>query len=405
MDHRTRAQVDWPQPFPHEEYAARQGRLRSALKAADLSGVLVSSPPDLNYLFGYDQIWFAHDNLCVAFLPADEETHLFFDNDGHEILVSVYPEIEHLHLFKRGPVRDHIAEIAGEVAGRGWARGTIALQARCYGPHPDHLRAIGRLWEEAGARLTDGSDLIEDLRLKKSPREIAVVRAAAEIATAAMAAARDAIREGMRETDLDSVLTAELLKGGGGYPGIRNMIGAGPRAGVHHEPPSHRRFRQGDIIHIDFCSALHRYHVNCCRSFALGEVDQRWIDLFLRNAPMMDLIVAEVKPGASMQKMDEIAMAFAREHDLARHEWLIGGYTLGIAMPPDWVGRHRPRPREAIPPPKLEPGVIMNFENQYDCYRQGWESAPGAGLIDTLLMTENGFEILTPLPRELVQVG
>ena len=46
----------------------------------------------------------------------------------------------------------------------------------------------------------------------------------------------------------------------------------------------------------------------------------------------------------------------------------------------------------------------MNFENQYDCYRQGWESAPGAGLIDTLLMTENGFEILTPLPRELVHV-
>ena len=78
MDQQTRAQVDWPQPFPHEEYAARQNRLRSALKTADLSGILVSSPPDLNYLFGYDQIWFAHDNLCVAFLTADEETHLFF---------------------------------------------------------------------------------------------------------------------------------------------------------------------------------------------------------------------------------------------------------------------------------------------------------------------------------------
>jgi Xaa-Pro aminopeptidase len=405
MRQQIRDQVDWQQPFPHEEYRARQNRVRAALKVHGYSGILISSPTDLNYLFGYDQIWFSHDALCACFLAADEDGYVFFDNDGHEVLVSIYPEISDIVYFKRGKIIDHIEVIGAEVLSRGWAKGVIALQTRGYGPHPDHLRAIGLVWENAGSIIADGSDLIEDLRLIKSEREIRVVREAAEIATAAMALARDSIRVGMRETELEGIIVGEMMRRGGGYPGIRTMIGSGPRAGVHHEPPSHREFREGDIIHIDFCASLHRYHVNICRSFALGEVDSRWVDLFDRNEPMMDLIVAEIRTGDSMARIQEVADSFARNNDLARYEWLIGGYTLGIAMPPDWVGRHRPRPREAIPSPELEPGLVMNFENQYDVFEENWSSAPGAGLIDTLLVGESSMEIITPLSRKLVQVG
>ncbi|MCZ6667288.1 MAG: Xaa-Pro peptidase family protein [Gammaproteobacteria bacterium] len=405
MDQNTRNQIDWQQPFPHEEYYARQNRVRVALKAHGYTGILISSPPDLNYLFGYDHIWFSHDSLGVCFLPADEDEFVFFDNDGHEMLVSIYPEIANIVYFRRGKVADHIKVIASEVLRRGWAQGAIALQSRCYGPHPDHLRAIGRVWQDAGGEIADGSDLIEDIRLIKSGREIKVMREAAEIAVAAMSLARDSISVGMRETDLEAVIVGEMMRRGGGYPGIRTMIGGGPRAGVHHEPPSHRKFRNGDVIHIDFCASLHRYHVNICRSFALGEVDPRWINLFERSEPMMDVIVAEIRPGDSMTKMQDLADAFAQEHDLARYEWLIGGYSLGIAMPPDWVGRHRPRPREDIPPPELAPGLVMNFENQYDVLEEDWSGAAGAGLIDTLLVGDKSLEILTPLSRKLAQVG
>ena len=69
MHQPTRDQVDWEQPFPPEEYVERRAKVRQALQAQGLDGILVSSPPDLNYLFGYDHIWFAKDNLCVAFLP------------------------------------------------------------------------------------------------------------------------------------------------------------------------------------------------------------------------------------------------------------------------------------------------------------------------------------------------
>ena len=405
MHQETRDQVDWKQPFPHEEYVSRQNKVRHALTENGISGIFVTSPADLTYLFGYDQIWYSLDTLCSCFLPADGDGHVFFDNDGHVLLVSIYPEITDVCIFDRGKVADQIPVIAGEVIGRGWAKGKIAIQPRCYGPHPNHVRKIGAIWEEQGAEIADGSDLIEDVRVIKSPLEIEVMREAASIATGAMELARDSIQEGMRETELEAIIVSDMMRHGGGYPGIRTMIGGGPRAGSHHEPPSHREFQKGDIIHIDFCASLHRYHVNICRSFAFGDVDQRWIDLYERNEPMMDLFVREIRPGDSMVKFHEIGQAFAEENDLARYQWLIGGYTLGIAIPPDWVGRHRPRPREDIPPPPLDPRLVMNFENQYDAYTENWDSAPGCGLIDTLLMTKDGLEILTPMSRKLEQVG
>ena len=141
MHQATRDQVNWEQPFPHNEYVSRQNNVRRMLNTNGYSGIFISSPADLNYLFGYDQIWFSHDSLCSCFLPADDDGHVFFDNDGHELLVSIYPEIGEIYYFKRGKVVDQISSIFSEVARQGWVRGTIALQPRCYGPHPDHIRA------------------------------------------------------------------------------------------------------------------------------------------------------------------------------------------------------------------------------------------------------------------------
>ena len=75
-----------------------------------------------------------------------------------------------------------------------------------------------------GARVVDATDLIEDIRLVKSPIEVVHVRKAAAIADEAMAAARDAIRPGITETELEGVIMGTMMKAGGGYPGIRTMV-------------------------------------------------------------------------------------------------------------------------------------------------------------------------------------
>jgi len=404
MQQSIRDRIDWEQPFPTEEYAERRRQVRAAMARDGIDGILVTGAADVNYLTGYDQIWHSYLNIIGIFLRAEEESTLFFDNDGHIVLQSTTPDIDEVVVMPRGAAVSHVPLVAEAIRARGWAKGRIALQPWCYGPHPTLLEAIGERLSAAGAAITDGSTMVEDVRLIKSPREVAVMREAGRVADLAMAAARDAIQPGLRETDVDAALTAAMMGDGCGYPGIRSMVGSGPRSGAHHGPATHRRLKAGDVVHIDFCASLHRYHVNLSRSFAVGPADPRWHDLMDKAAGCIDAVLEAVTPGDSMARVQEVADAYTDSQGLRSYVWLIGGYTLGIAMPPDWVGRHRPKPREDVPVPDLEPGIVFNYENQFDVF-EGWPGGTGAAYIETFLVTEDGLELLSKLPRTLVIAG
>ncbi|MBT7613341.1 MAG: aminopeptidase P family protein, partial [Rhodospirillaceae bacterium] len=264
----------------------------------------------------------------------------------------------------------------------------------------DDLRA--RL-EAGGATVEDHSFLVEELRFVKSRAEIAVVRRTAAIADNAMEEARDAIAEGVMETELEGIIMASMMKSGGGYPGIRTMLGSGPRAGTHHSPPQHRRIRQGDLIFVDFCGCLHRYHVNVNRTFSLGEPDPRWTTLMDNSAGCVDAVTGGVKVGDPLSKVQEVADAYTDKVGLRDYVWFVGGYSLGIAMPPDWCGSHWVAPRENLGDRVITPGQVFNLENQFDVW-EDWPGGSGAAWIDSFLVTENGLEVLSRLPRNLVVV-
>lgn len=401
-----RDMIDWEQPFPPEEYAARRARLQSALQGAGYDGILVTAPRDYHYLSGHDHIWHHLGHVTGLFFEARSGRNVFFDQASHRAIVSTTPEISDIIYHERGKASDQAKITAEALIGEGLAKGRVAIQTWGYGLHPDLVRAMGEQFSAAGAEVVEDSTLIEDLRLYKSSREVKVMREAGNFAKEAMAAARDAIEPGVRETEIDAAICFSLMKNGCGHPGIRNMIGSGPRSGHHHSAASHRALREGDVVHVDFCASLHRYHTNISRSFAVGRVDPRWHDLMTRSAGCTNAIVAAVRPGDPYSRVQEAADRFIADAgiDRARYEWYIGGYVLGIAFPPDWVHRHRPVPREDAPDVAMEPGMVFNFEVQYDVF-DGWPGGSGAGWIDSYLMTEEGLEVLTEMPRDLVVTG
>jgi len=404
MQQYLRDQVDWPQAFPAEEYATRRRRVREALAAADIDAVFVTLPADLTYLTGYDMIWYHLRSLTGVLVRADTDATVFFDSVSHTTIVSTTPEIGEIVWLGRTGVDDCIALIASELAGRGLAGKRVALQRWGHAPHADVMDALGAALEGAAMTVTDASFLVEEVRLVKSPLEIEVVRRAAAMADAAMAAARDAIHPGVTETALEGIIMGSLMAAGGGYPGIRTMIGSGPRAGTHHSAPTLRQVRQGELVFIDFCAALHRYHVNLNRTFSLGEPDPRWVTLMDASAGCIDAIVAAIEPGDTMFKVHQVADDYVDAAGLRPNMWYNGGYTLGIAAPPDWVGVHRTHPTPDAPDDRpLETGMVFNLENQFDVW-EDWPGGSGAAYIETFLMTDTGLEVLSTLPRNLIVV-
>ncbi|MDA1071941.1 MAG: Xaa-Pro peptidase family protein [Proteobacteria bacterium] len=396
-----RDQIDWEQPFTSQEYADRRRRVREAMAAAELDAIYVTNPADLTWLTGYDMIWYHLKNLTGLLLRADRDETTFFDSPSHTTIVSTTPEITDWHVTTYD--REHLPQVVEGIAARGLGKGRIGIQPWNFAPHALVYAELESALKAGGARVSDASYLVEELRFVKSPAEIAVVRRAAEIADDAMAAARDAIAEGVIETQLEGVIMASMMAAGGGYPGIRSMIGSGPRAGTHHSPPQHRRIRRGDLVFVDFCGCLHRYHVNVNRTFSLGEPDPRWTAMMDKSAGCTPAVVEGVKVGDPLSKVQEVADAYIDAAGLRKHVWFVGGYSLGIAMPPDWCGSHWVKPRPELGERYLTPGQVFNLENQFDVW-DNWPGGSGAAWIDSFLVTENGLEVLSKHPRNLVVV-
>ena len=214
MLEQIRAQIDWPQAFPPEEYAARRAQVRKVLQAKGLDAIYVNLPADLLWLTGYDMIWYHYRCLTGLLVRADRDETVLFDSGGHKTLVYMTPEIREVVWFDPNPVASagQGELVATELAKRGLGRGRIAIQPWGYSPHATVMDAFAERLRQGGATVGDGSRLVEELRLVKSPREIAVVRQAAKFADEAMAAARDAIAPGVMETAIEGAAIASLMR-------------------------------------------------------------------------------------------------------------------------------------------------------------------------------------------------
>ena len=407
MQSYLRDQVDWPQPFPAEEYAARRERVRGALAEAGLDAIYVTAPPNITWLTGYDMIWYNLQNLTGVLLRADAEEAVFFDSVAHTTIISTTPEIGEVVWLDSaavsGTASESIDTLVAEVGRRGLGGARIGLEMWGVAPHGSVMDSLASALREAGARVEDCWTLMDELRIVKSPLEIDHVRKASEIGDAAMAAARDAIRPGITETALEGVIMGSMMAAGGGYPGIRTMVGSGPRSGTHHSPPTRRQVQQGDLVFLDFCGCYDRYHVNINRTFSLGEPDPRWTGLMDKSAGCIDAILDQAKLGEPLSAIDTIAQRYIDEAGLRKYVWWVGGYALGIGIPPDWCGNHWLSPRFDITDRALEPGMVFNLENQFDVW-EDWPGGSGAAYIETFLATEDGLEVMSKHPRTLVVV-
>ena len=102
-----------------------------------------------------------------------------------------------------------------------------------------------------------------------------------------------------------------------------------------------------------------------------------------------------MKPGTPAEDVDHAARKViddAGYGDKFRHK---AGYSIGIALPPDW-SEARTMMLRGGEKRALQPGMVYHFLPAVFEYREY-----GVGLSETVLITEDGHEVLTDYPREL----
>lgn len=395
-------------PFPETEYAQRLARTRAAMAGKNLDLLLVTSPPNLTWLSGYDSMWYGRNIPTALAITADRAT--FFDTDSHRGLVEVATANLDDVVWFRGLVGSfdmeptHIAAIRDIMNGlrdRGMLKGSVGLDYWTFSPGKPVMDALEHTFRDAGLAVADASWLIEDIRLVKSPLEIEAHRRAAEIGDIGMQAIKDNLRPGLTEKDIEGIGHHAMARAGGEPAAIRTSVHTGPvRGWAHHLLPTENKVEMGHVVVIDFCASYKRYHADIERSFAVGDVDDRWGRTMEITARSIEEVVRQMRPGDGGERLREICWNHLRAHDVDKYVWFAGGYNLGIGVPPDWVG-HAWWGSRGFRELVYVPGTVSNYENVLDIPPGTWLGGSCAGYIETLLMTDQGMEILSRFPRTL----
>jgi len=184
----------------------------------------------------------------------------------------------------------------------------------------------------AGCTVVDSSDVMRDVRLIKSPEEIAVMDDAGRICDAGHEAIREALHPGVTELEMYGEALRAMFAAGGGTPalicGVRNPRGS-------HACPSRKILKQGDAMFADLCGVAHRYHANMSRTYWLGDPPAEAVEAYAKNAGSFAVISEHGRAGTPIA---DVCKALTEYYDDVGLDPQGFGYDLGISFPPDWVG-------------------------------------------------------------------
>jgi Xaa-Pro aminopeptidase len=257
-------------------------------------------------------------------------------------------------------------------------------------------------------RLVSSKPIVASLRGRKSPFEVARIRAAVDETQEIFARAGDRLAPGMKETEIAALMHAEVSQRGLGYAWEAAhcpAVNAGPEKEVGHSGPSELETRRGELLHTDFgvekdgyCSDLQRvwYLLDDGESQPPADVRNAWDAVWAA----VDAGAAALRPGAVGHEVDAAARErlvsagfpepkYALGHQLGRsaHD---GGTILG----PRW-DRYGVAPLGTV-----EEGNVFTLEFGAPVPGRGY-----VGLEEDVLVTANGVEWLSTPQRELWLVG
>ena len=381
-------------PFADAEYRDRARRVREEMRRRGVDVLLVLSPPNLCYLTGFESIWYPPRAPVGAILAANDERLVFVDYDRHRTLV------ERVALYDDAVFYDYstaVADLRSAVRARGWRDATIGVERWTQSPGAPLVDEIAAALAHEAATIVAGDWIVDRVRLVKSVAEQECVRQAGQIVDAAFASLAEFVRPGRTELEIAAHVNAVMAANGGEESAIRTMVSAGPDVWCRtHSPPSRRPVEIGDVMYVDACGVVNRYHVDLCRTFAIGRDHPEARAVLEQTTGSVEAVREVVKPGDPL----DVAQRTAEEYVFSRFPrervWWVGGYALGIAMPPNWVG-HTYLANDAFERFTWEPGYVTNYENILFDRDQGYT----ASYMETLLMGPQRIEVLSTHQRQL----
>ncbi|MDK1237273.1 Xaa-Pro aminopeptidase [Cronobacter turicensis] len=166
----------------------------------------------------------------------------------------------------------------------------------------DKLRRGARQNLSAPATLTDWRPWVHEMRLFKSPEELAVMRRAGEISALAHTRAMQTCRPGMYEYQLEGEILHEFTRHGARFPSYNTIVGGGENGCILHYTENESQLRDGDLVLIDAGCEYKGYAGDITRTFPVNgkftPAQRAVYDIVLES---LETALRLFRPGTSIQ--------------------------------------------------------------------------------------------------------
>ena len=391
---------------PLEEIENRLTRTRAGMEKQEMEGLLVIQKMDLYYLSGS-----AQDGI------------LFVPLAGKPLLM-IKRELERAR--GESPIQDVVPlksnrEIPSLIqAHRGRVPRVLGLELDVL-PARDYFKFQGFF---PGTQFTDASSILRETRKIKSLFEIGLMRKAGEIGRKVYQEAKEILKEGMTEIEFGGLLEAAAKKHGHeGLLRVRSLnyeaytwhvlsgVTGGivsqsdsPMGGLGLSPAfpvgaSLKVMKAHEPILVDFGTCFHGYQADETRMFSIGKMERKFVDAYKACKEIHDAVLEETRPGADCEALFLKTLPLAEK--LGYKDSYLGpprlqtrfiGHGIGLELNElPFLAQGQSYPLEEGMTFAVEPKIVFPGEGS-------------VGIENTVWVTKNGYEVLTPAGQEIFQV-
>jgi len=358
------------------DFSGRREKLRKLLRTTGAEALLVTSIPNVTYLTGFtgdSSYLLVTSESQILISDGRFPTQIEEECPGLEMDIRRAGVLIHLQVAKilRAAGISHLAIESDSM--------TVAMQER-----------IAEKLPKLQMRATSG--MVEHLRQVKDKEELALIRRAIAIAEKSLAVLRAGLRPQQTEKEIGDALEHQFRLFGGDGPAFDPIVAIGPRAALPHAKWTDRQVGEGDILLVDWGAQWQLYKSDLTRVLVTGRISTKLRRVYEVVLSAQARAIAAIRPGVPTMEVDAAARSVIAGAGLARrfNHGIGHGFGLEIHESPRMSGKNTAM---------LKPGMVVTVEP--GVYIPGWG---GVRIEDDILVTRDGHEVLTNLPKRFEEM-
>ena len=266
--------------------------------------------------------------------------------------------------------------------------------------HPMISSHLRKRFADSATR--DVTGILSEMRMIKSPEELEDMRQAGQVAVAMCDAAANSIADGLPEYEIalagiaaGTRKAAELL-GSKSHemlhsPVIHNLqiLQSGPDLAMVHRRPTNRRLTQGDPVYLCFCpfTLYKQIKLGFDREYFVGRVSDEHARVYEIALLAQAAALNAIRPGVKAEDVHFAALEVYQTNGFGICYRTGRGIGYSYLEPPEFKEGDKTI---------LQPGMTFAVDGGITI-----EGEFGARVGDSIVVTDDGFEYLTPYPKEL----